>query len=176
VVLVDANMREPGVTGHLGVPQTPGLADLIEGRRTMGETLRTMTDRVALVPSADSGLPSCFDVDNLQVVLGQLATDAIVVVDAPAVAGPPEAMLLLECVDLVLVVVDMTSATRTAVAQAAQVVRSGSRNVNGWITVVKDRGTGRRPTSRSHDARPGREPFSGRRNVDSRQSPSSQRG
>jgi len=39
VLLVDADLRRPGVHGRLDLPQSPGLADVLEGRCTLDEAL-----------------------------------------------------------------------------------------------------------------------------------------
>jgi capsular exopolysaccharide synthesis family protein len=52
VVLLDANLRRPGAHALLGLPQSPGLADVLAGSATLEDALVELPDyRLAFVPA-----------------------------------------------------------------------------------------------------------------------------
>src|SRR6185369_17888913 len=52
VMLVDADVARPSVLRMLGLPPSPGLLDLLEGRAEMANVLmRTNVDKLTVLPS-----------------------------------------------------------------------------------------------------------------------------
>jgi Mrp family chromosome partitioning ATPase len=143
VVLVDADVRSPGVSTLVPGDAKPGLVELFSGESTLESTLRPLwIDGVRVIPSAVSKPPPQLDVDVAALVLGRLATHDIVVIDGPPLLDAPEAMVLADHVDMVLLVGDLRSLTRTDAARAVELLAPLAARVVGWVT--HDRRTSRR--------------------------------
>lgn len=125
VVLVDADVRTAGLTGRLKLPAHPGLLDLLDGRGSVEQAARaTGIEGLRVVTSAATATPPpAFDLDGVSVVLGQLASQAIVVVDAPRLPDCPEMILMAQEADVVLLVARLGRSERRAVQEAASLVR-----------------------------------------------------
>ncbi len=143
VVLVDADFRSAGVSALLPGRPVPGLVELLNGANGIDETLRPLwLEGVRVVPSAVSIPPPQLDVDVTSLMLARLATQHIVVIDGPPLLEVPEAMLLADHVDVVLLVGDLRSLSRTDAARALELLEPLSAPLVGWVT--HDRRTARR--------------------------------
>ena len=143
VILVDADLRSRGVSALLAGQPLPGFLELVNGATTIDQAARPLwLDRVRLVPSIVSKPPPASDVDLTARTIERLASRDIVVIDAPPLLEAPEAALLADHVDVVLLVADMYSLTRTDVARTLRVVGHVSASVVGWITHRRRAGRG----------------------------------
>lgn len=131
VVLVDADLRQPGVHEVMGVSNETGMSDVFIGRQSLQEGLRAWRDgQVAIVPA---GLPP----PNPTELLGSRKMDAILtslkeIADVVIVDGPPfvvaDAAVLSARVDGVILVVRPGYTPKASVASMGeQVKRSGAR-------------------------------------------------
>ena len=89
VVLLDADLRQPSLHGLLGLPQTPGLADVLAGTATLEEVIVELPDyRLSVVPA---GLPPEHPAEMLGSVSMRRTMEALrarfdrVLVDVPPV-------------------------------------------------------------------------------------------
>jgi capsular exopolysaccharide synthesis family protein len=117
VVLVDANLRTPGVGRYLALGPGPGLAEVLAGRASVGEVLRDSLDgRLTVVPC---GMPATDPGELLAsprlgaAVRTLTETFDVVLVDAPPLLGVADGTVLSKVTDTSLLVV---RANRTPVA------------------------------------------------------------
>ncbi|WP_433380713.1 protein kinase [Actinoplanes sp. CA-142083] len=117
VVLVDANLRTPGVGRYLALDAGPGLADVLAGRASVREVLRDSLDgRLTVVPC---GMPAADPGELLAsprlgaAVRALTETFDVVLVDAPPLHGVADGVVLSKVTDSSLLVV---RANRTPVA------------------------------------------------------------
>jgi succinoglycan biosynthesis transport protein ExoP len=151
VVLVDANLRAEGVSALVPAPHVPGLPELLAAETGVEEASRPLNQHgLRLVPSSSSGPPPTFDVELADAVLGELATHRVVVVDGPPLLEAPEAMVLSDQVDVVLVVADLNRLQRRDMARAVALLDGAGPRLVGWVT--HNRRIPRRPSG--SDRRP----------------------
>lgn len=143
VVLVDADLRSRGVSALLPGEPLPGFLELVNGATTVEKAARPLwLERVRLVPSIVSKPPPATDVDLTSLAVERLAARDIVVLDAPPLLEAPEAALLADHADVVLLVADMSSLSRSDVARTLRVAGHLSAPVVGWVTHNRRTGKG----------------------------------
>jgi len=117
VVLVDANLRRPGVGRYLSIDTKPGLANVLGGTATVPGALRDSLDgRLTVLPCgedpADAG--ELLASPRLGAAVRSLTqTFDVVLVDAPPLRGVADAVVLSKVTDSALLVV-RANRTRTA--------------------------------------------------------------
>jgi capsular exopolysaccharide synthesis family protein len=122
VVLVDANLRSPGVGRYLALDTAPGLADVLAGTAEVPEVLQDPLDgRLTVLPCGDPGGDpgELLASPRLPATLAALtAAFDVVLVDAPPLHGVADTVVLAKLTDGALLV---SRANRT---RAADVRRS----------------------------------------------------
>lgn len=126
-LLIDCNLRYPGQHKALGVePSSGGLIDLLEAPELGLEQIiyQTGIPRMRLIPAGKarenggeyfSSIPMRSALDALR---GRYA-DRYIVLDGPAIAGSPDARILSDLADFVVVVAGYGRDTPKAISQAA---------------------------------------------------------
>ncbi|MFI5896641.1 protein kinase [Actinoplanes sp. NPDC051513] len=109
VVLVDANLRTPGVGRYLALDAGPGLADVLAGRASVREVLRDSLDgRLTVVPCGESRTDpgELLASPRLGAAVRALTeTFDVVLVDAPPLHGVADGVVLSKVTDSSLLVV-----------------------------------------------------------------------
>ena len=152
VVLVCADVSSWGVEESLGVRRTPGLSDLIAGTATPAQAIHeTAVPGLRVLPRGTAhpnraATPQ--SLDELQLLIWTLASDSIVVIDAPAVLSSASAALLGYIADRVLLVVDLAHGSRVSAREAADCLSHVSEKVVGCVTNQPARVSSRRPMPR----------------------------
>jgi tyrosine-protein kinase len=122
VVLVDANLRSPGVGRYLALDTTPGLADVLAGSAEVPDVLQdTLDGRLAVLPCGDRATDPgrLLASPRLPATIEALtATFDIVIVDAPPLHGVADTVVLSKLTNGALLV------TRAGRTRAADVQRS----------------------------------------------------
>lgn len=121
VLLVDCDLRRPGIGAALGLPAVGGLGEALRSGETVGVDYVQLSDRLALLPAGRpeldplSGLSS----DRLRTILtGAAAAFDWIIVDTPPLGATADATLLLPLVDAVLLVVRASKTSYRAVQSA----------------------------------------------------------
>jgi receptor protein-tyrosine kinase len=107
VVVVDANPKRPAVARRLGLPEAPGLREVLTGMTSVDQALRrTEQPRLlALAAGLKPSAPARPAADSVRSVLGRLRERAdLVLVDGPSWDGRAEVVLLGTTCDAVYVV------------------------------------------------------------------------
>jgi non-specific protein-tyrosine kinase len=109
-ILVDTNVRQPRLHGVFGLPQMPGLTDMLsEEHADYRDYLQpTSIEHLSVLP-AGTGLPNAADLLGSQwmhTLMQQLASDAdMVIYDSPAITSVTDGLVLAAQVDGVFQVV-----------------------------------------------------------------------
>lgn len=143
VVLVGGDLRRPRIHEWFDLKPAPGLRDVLDGLATLAQCLRaTAIEGLRLLPS---GTPPQrdgdvrFNLDDLEVLLGRLSSNSIVVIDAPSVLGAPETALLADRSEVVILVVDRRRGRRKYAAMAVSVLSGLRGDLIGTVTNVPKR-------------------------------------
>jgi polysaccharide biosynthesis transport protein len=126
ICIVDADLRYPRMQKLFGLPDGPGLADVLTGRFTMTDALTLIEDQQVTLLAA--GRPSAHPSELLG---GQKMREVIetlrsnfdrVVVDAPATAPLADLGILAPLVDRVVLVVRAGQTTKPAIQEAVATI------------------------------------------------------
>jgi Mrp family chromosome partitioning ATPase len=109
VLAVDGNLRRPGVAWRLGLPEAPGLREVLGGAVTLDEAVQEteQPNLLALAAGAPAGgVGPRFVAETMRSLLRQLRQRFdLVLVDGPRWDGRPDAALLAAACDAVFLVV-----------------------------------------------------------------------
>ena len=137
VLLVDADLRHPNLHGILGVPQTPGLSDLLVGGVELMEVVRpTRIPGLFVIsagptPSNPSELLYSPRVTRALAALGERF--AHIVIDTPPLLGVSDALVLAPRVEGVILVLRHGHAGRDAAQRAVQMLGSVRARILGVV-------------------------------------------
>lgn len=130
VMLVDADVARPSVLRMLGLPQGPGLLDLLEGRAEMANVLlRTNVDKLTILPSG-SPHPRATELlasDAMSQLLNDMATryaDRIIIFDSPPLLLTTESRVLASHMGQIVVVVHAGKTLQADVQHALSTIES----------------------------------------------------
>jgi Mrp family chromosome partitioning ATPase/capsular polysaccharide biosynthesis protein len=151
VVLVGADLHDPRLHECLEVAASPGLLDVLNSDCTVERALQRTGDPHLRVLSAgvtpDANLH--LHVDNLQLLLAQLGSSALVVVDAPPLLTWPESLVLADKADLVVLVADLRCGTRKDAAASVTLLQGLQPRIAGWVVNRPPRRSRRTPPRRA---------------------------
>ncbi len=103
VMLVDADVARPSILRMLGLPEAPGLLDLLEGKAEMsGVLLKTDVDKLTILPSGTphARATELLASDAMRALLDDISKrypDRIVIFDSPPLLLTTEAPVLATC-------------------------------------------------------------------------------
>lgn len=130
VMLVDADVARPSVLRMLGLPQGPGLLDVLEDRVDMASVLlRTNVDKLTLLPSGTPH-PRATELlasDAMTALLSDMAerySDRIIIFDSPPLLLTTESRVLASHMGQIVIVVHADKTPQNAVQQALATIES----------------------------------------------------
>ena len=137
VVLVDANMREPGVGRYLSLDTGPGLADVLTGTAGVPDVLRDSLDgRLTVLPSGDRP-PDPGEVLASPALGATVQTLEehfdVVLVDAPALHAVADAAVLAKVTGSALLVVRADHSRATDVERSIDLLRKVGAELAGAV-------------------------------------------
>ena len=130
VMLVDADVARPSILKMLGLPPSPGLLDVLEGKTDMSSVLlRTNVDKLTVLPS---GTPheqatELLASDAMRQLLDDMATrypDRIIIFDSPPLLLTTEARVLATHMGQIVVVVHAGKTLQADVAHALSTIET----------------------------------------------------
>ncbi len=144
VALVDADPLRPGVAGVLGLPDGPGLTDVLAGDSSLEHALRLAADGAVDVLTAGTVALAPDDVHGGPGLPGLLRTlrdsHDVVVVVGPPLSPVPDAAVLASCADGCLLVASHSRTGRDQLAGAAALLAGrGARLLGVVLTEVPAR-------------------------------------
>jgi Mrp family chromosome partitioning ATPase len=130
-VLADLRSRRPGYEG------TPGLVDVLDGRKSVFDTAVARTEGFWVLPPGDAAGIDPYALADPRLVAGVLqdASNAVtlVVVEAPPLLEAPESELVCAAVDLVILLVDENQTRGDDLSKAIDLLRSAKAHVAGIV-------------------------------------------
>lgn len=136
-LLVDADLRRPRAERFLGVPNGPGLHEVLGGTATLDDVvLSTEVPNLSIIRSGP--MPD----DPVSLLAGPHADSAfhdlrrlgdIVICDAPPTLPVADASILAEAADVVLFVHDPAISSRTALEDAVRQLRTAGAEIAGGV-------------------------------------------
>jgi protein-tyrosine kinase len=130
VLLVDADVARPSVLRMIGLPNGPGLLDLLEGEADMSSVLlRTNVDKLTVLPSG-SPHPRATEMlasEAMRQLLAEMARrypDRIIVFDSPPLLLTTEARVLATHMDQIVIVVHAGKTLQANVQQALATIET----------------------------------------------------
>jgi len=140
VVIVDADLRAPGVHPAFGLPRGPGLSEVLAGEATLDEVLRVDDQTGLAVVTAGRARPNPSDLIESEAMRALLDTLRgrfdLVVVDSPPVRAAADARLLASLTDTTLFVVRWGRTRREVALQALRTVGTTAPAVHTVISMV----------------------------------------
>jgi capsular exopolysaccharide synthesis family protein len=137
VLLVDADMRHPDLHGILGVPQAPGLSDLLVGGVGVTDVVRpTRIPGLSVIPAGPvptNPAELLFSPRFGQALAALGERFAHVVIDTPPMLGVSDSLVLAPRVDGVILVLRHGHAGRDAAQRAVQMLGSVRARVLGVV-------------------------------------------
>jgi protein-tyrosine kinase len=130
VMLVDADVARPSVLRMLGLPQGPGLLDVLEESVDMASVLlRTNVDKLTLLPSGTphARATELLASDAMSHLLDDMARrypDRIIIFDSPPLLLTTESRVLASHMGQIVVVVQAEKTAQSAVQQALATIES----------------------------------------------------
>jgi protein-tyrosine kinase len=130
VMLVDADVARPSVLRMLGLPDGPGLLDLLEGKAEMsGVLLKTNIDKLAILPSGTphARATELLASDAMRLLLDDISKrypDRIVIFDSPPLLLTTEARVLATQMGQVVMVVQADKTLQADVQHALATIES----------------------------------------------------
>lgn len=126
VCIVDADLRHPRVHALLGVPDAPGLAEVLTGEATLAEALVTLEQQqIAVLPAGKSSARPAESLGStaMRRTLQTLRTQFDrVIVDAAAAFPLADVGILAPIVDSVVLVVQAAVTTKPAIQNAVSII------------------------------------------------------
>jgi len=127
VALVEAALRTPFLSEMFGVTGTPGLADLLAESAGLADVLRPrVATGVDVIPAGCASDPFwCFTGSRFEAVQKELLIDRdLVLVDLPALTCAPEAMLVIQRLDAIVLVIEANRHSADLVRRNVAYLRS----------------------------------------------------
>jgi exopolysaccharide/PEP-CTERM locus tyrosine autokinase len=130
VMLVDADVARPSILRMLGLPDSPGLLDLLEGKAEMsGVLLKTNIEKLTLLPSGTphARATELLASDAMRMLLHDISNrypDRIVIFDSPPLLLTTEARVLASQMGQVVMVVQADKTLQADVEQALATIES----------------------------------------------------
>ena len=130
VMLVDADVARPSILKMLGLPPSPGLLDLLEGKADMSSVLlRTNIDKLTVLPS---GTPhgratELLASEAMRLLLEDMAerySDRIIIFDSPPLLLTTEARVLATQMGQIVMVVQADKTLRADVIHALSTIEA----------------------------------------------------
>lgn len=136
VVLVDANLRSPGVTRQLGMEPSPGLTDVLRGSAGTMDAIDPFAADVHILPSGNNvGDPAgLVDSRALTEVIHELSENYdTVILDASPLCTDADSAVLSRQVDGVILVVRLGRSSSRQLRRALVLLETSGSDILGII-------------------------------------------
>jgi Mrp family chromosome partitioning ATPase len=150
-LVIDADLRRPGLEQFFGMEPAPGLAEILAAAR-QGDTdiaaemiveppasalSRRRNGSLAVLGAGEAASPALVSPDALRTLFAELRQSAFtcVVLHAPPVLGNPECRVWVRNVDAILVVSNPALLSPAAVVELREQLEQGDRPVLGHVVV-----------------------------------------
>ncbi len=134
-LIIDADLRRPSVHRRLGIPQDPGLSDVLTAGVPYGETVRQV-ERIRELYAIPAGPPSHRAADLIGPRIGDLLDEVarefdLIIIDAPSLLGLSDPLEMAKAADGVLIVAEAGVTRRDALSRVISTLTRVRANVLG---------------------------------------------
>ncbi|MDT0186468.1 polysaccharide biosynthesis tyrosine autokinase [Microbacterium sp. ARD31] len=136
VVLVDGDLRRPTVARTMALPGDAGLSDVLAGRVELADVLQRTATPNLFVLAAGSIPPNPSELlgsDRMRRVLDELATHAMVIIDAPPLLPVTDGVVLTHQADGALVTLSVGKTTYDVADKAIDALHKAQGRVLGVV-------------------------------------------
>jgi capsular exopolysaccharide synthesis family protein len=138
VLLIDADMRRPGVHKHFGLENRCGLSELLSGQAPLTQAVQRLVDPGLWIMPAGSTPPNPSELlasGRMEALLGQVQSSAFdwVIVDTPPVLAVTDASILTQWVSGVAFVVGSEMTRRRLAERAIETLAAGRPRILGAV-------------------------------------------
>ena len=138
VLLVDADMRRPGVHRGFGLDNECGLSELLDGRATLAQSVQRLVEPDLWVMTAGSTPPNPSELlgsERMESLLSQVKTGPFdwVIIDTPPVLAVTDASILTPWVSGVTFVVGSEMTRRRLAERAIETLTAGRPRILGAV-------------------------------------------
>ena len=138
VVLIECDMRRPTIARRLQFDGSPGLSNLIIGRASPSEVLRTSTihENLSVIPAGDipPNPSELLGSERMRLAIESLASDyEFVLIDLPPVTAVSDALVAANMIDGILVVVRQGVCTRHALHDTIRQLQVVKDKILGFV-------------------------------------------
>jgi polysaccharide biosynthesis transport protein len=138
VLLIDADMRRPGVHRNFGLENRCGLSELLSGQAHLTQTVQRLAEPDLWIMSAGSTPPNPSELlasGRMEALLGQAQNGPFdwVIVDTPPVLAVTDASILTQWVSGVAFVVGSEMTRRRLVERAIETLAAGRPRILGAV-------------------------------------------
>jgi capsular exopolysaccharide synthesis family protein len=137
VLVIDCDLRRPGIHVAFDVPRTPGLSDILVGKAAPADMIRKVPGTRADVIAAGTPAPSPGDLltgAGMKHLLDDMRRHyAWIILDTPPVGAVADPLILAPSADGVLVVAGAEMSTRGALRETLQQVTATGARVLGVL-------------------------------------------
>jgi capsular exopolysaccharide synthesis family protein len=114
-LLIDANTRSPSMNRLFGVPENPGLSDILDGDIGLDKAKNTINDNLDVITAGRSDSKAAFKADKIRHLIDEAKKHYdLVIFDTPSMKSSAATLLICKQADLGIMVVK-ESATRREV-------------------------------------------------------------
>ncbi|PJJ71847.1 capsular exopolysaccharide synthesis family protein [Diaminobutyricimonas aerilata] len=143
VVVVDADLRSPGIAARLGVPSARGLSEVLAGALDAGDALlRSPHDQVTVLPAGErpDNPAELLGSERMSTLIAALAAAFdVVIIDSPAALPVTDAAVLSGQVDGTIVVAAAGRVKQSELASTLEVLRNIQAPVAGVVVTMLPR-------------------------------------
>ncbi len=142
VLLIDADLRHPSIHRVLGLPNSPGLAELLSGQSQDVQDVprrdKATGATVITAGQATADAPNLLASERMNELLAKVGlTYDLVIIDSPPVLAVSDARILASRVDRTVFVVQWAKTRRKVAAMAMkQIVESGGKLAGALLSIV----------------------------------------
>jgi capsular exopolysaccharide synthesis family protein len=136
VILVDADLRHPGVAERFGIASEPGLTSVLIDQVQLPDAIRRITPRLAILPSGPPP-PNPAELLGSEAASGVFAylraNADIVIIDAPPLLAVTDAVVLATYADAIAMVARLGRTTRDTTVEARRRLDVVNARIAGCI-------------------------------------------
>lgn len=137
VVLVDSDLRQPSIHRLLGLHDGTGFSELLAGKVSLSEALRTIPESGLQVIASGTSAPNPADLldsgQMRQLVTSLRASSDMVVLDSPPLLSSADGLILAQLSDALLVVCRPGTSQRRALQRARTLLAQIGRRFSGVV-------------------------------------------
>jgi len=137
VILVDSDLRQPSMHRWLGLHDGTGFSDLLAGKISLSEALRTIPESGLQVIASGTSAPNPVDLlesgQMRQLVTSLRAAADMVVLDSPPLLSSADGLILAQLSDALLVVCQPGKSQRRALQRARTLLAQTGRRFSGVV-------------------------------------------